>query len=102
MVKLLSKRPSRNHYDADIEPIDLIVSLGIAIPFCRGNIIKYVARYDKKGGIKDLLKARQYLDWLIELEEKNVPTEQVLPRTSEHDQPPSDDSGGNSGGCWRG
>ena len=34
--------------------------------FLRGNIVKYMHRFDKKGGAQDLKKARQYLDWLIE------------------------------------
>lgn len=34
--------------------------------FLRGNIVKYMHRFDKKNGVQDLKKARQYLDWLIE------------------------------------
>lgn len=34
--------------------------------FLRGNVIKYIARCDKKGGAEDLKKARHYLDKLIE------------------------------------
>lgn len=34
--------------------------------FLRGNVIKYVARCDDKGGVEDLRKARHYLDRLIE------------------------------------
>ena len=33
--------------------------------FLRGNVIKYVARCNEKGGIEDLKKARHYLDKLI-------------------------------------
>ena len=33
--------------------------------FMRGNIIKYLARYQYKGGVQDLEKAKQYLEWLI-------------------------------------
>ena len=33
--------------------------------FCKGNVIKYVFRYEQKGGIEDLRKASVYLDWLI-------------------------------------
>jgi len=36
--------------------------------FFEGNIIKYVCRYDKKGGIEDLRKAQDYLNKLISLE----------------------------------
>jgi hypothetical protein len=35
--------------------------------FLRGNVIKYVARYDEKGGTTDLQKAKHYLDKLIEM-----------------------------------
>ena len=35
--------------------------------FLRGNVIKYIARCDKKGGAEDLEKARHYLDKLIEV-----------------------------------
>lgn len=42
--------------------------------FLHGNCVKYLLRYPVhgvpgKGGLADLKKARQYLDWLIELEE---------------------------------
>lgn len=33
--------------------------------FLRGNVIKYIARYPHKGGVQDLEKAKQYLEWLI-------------------------------------
>lgn len=35
------------------------------IPYPEGNVIKYVCRWRKKGGIADLEKARDYLDRLI-------------------------------------
>ena len=34
--------------------------------YLRGNVIKYLWRYDRKGGVEDLRKARTYLEWLIE------------------------------------
>lgn len=36
------------------------------IGYCAGNVIKYVCRENLKDGLKDLLKARTYLDCLIE------------------------------------
>ena len=54
------------HYDLPIPPIDFIEANGIG--FIEGNIIKYVCRYRKKDGLKDLEKARHYLDMLIEKE----------------------------------
>ena len=38
--------------------------------FCRINVLKYVTRYDLKGGIEDLEKARFYLNELIEIEKQ--------------------------------
>lgn len=58
---------NQSHYVSDgVEPIDLIRSLGILAPFCQGNILKYISRYNKKGGLEDLKKAQVYLDWLID------------------------------------
>ena len=34
--------------------------------FLRGNVVKYIARCDDKGGKEDLLKARHYLEKLLE------------------------------------
>lgn len=36
--------------------------------YLRGNIDKYLARWKFKNGLKDLHKARTYLNWLIEFE----------------------------------
>lgn len=62
-----------NHYQKmKIEPIKFI--LANDIPFCEGNVIKYICRYKNKNGIEDLLKAKQYIDFLIEKEkqEQNI------------------------------
>lgn len=40
----------------------------LSLGFLEGNIVKYVCRYKKKNGKADLLKAREYIDKLIELE----------------------------------
>ena len=34
--------------------------------FCKGNVLKYVWRYEDKGGLESLEKARVYLGWLID------------------------------------
>ena len=38
--------------------------------FLRGNVIKYVSRYQDKGGLEDLKKANHYLSKLIEITKK--------------------------------
>jgi hypothetical protein len=57
------------HYKKTIQPIDYIIANNLN--FCEGNVIKYITRYKEKGGIDDLLKARQYIDYLIKDYEKN-------------------------------
>jgi len=68
----LRTQVSGDHYRYHaIQPIEYIHANGI--PFAEGNIIKYVTRWRDKGGIKDLEKARHYIDLLISLEtKKNV------------------------------
>ena len=38
--------------------------------YCKGNVMKYIWRWRDKNGIEDLKKAKVYLEWLIESEEK--------------------------------
>lgn len=38
------------------------------LDFLSGNVVKYVSRYNLKGGVQDLEKARHYLDMLIQRE----------------------------------
>ncbi len=53
-----------DHYrKMKIQPIDFIIENGIG--YCEGNIIKYISRYKKKGGIEDLRKAEHYIGILI-------------------------------------
>lgn len=40
--------------------------------FLRGNVIKYIARCDDKGGVEDMKKAQHYLTKLIEVSDGNV------------------------------
>lgn len=58
-----------DHYKKlKIQPIEYIHANGI--PFAEGSVIKYVTRWRDKGGVKDLEKARHFLDLLIELESR--------------------------------
>lgn len=52
-----------HHYCGAIEPIDFIESQDMG--FHEANVIKYVARYRRKGGLQDLYKAAWYLARLI-------------------------------------
>jgi hypothetical protein len=58
-----------SHYkDLEIQPIDYI--LGNSLGYAEGNVVKYVSRWRDKGGIEDLCKAKQYIDFLIAHEVK--------------------------------
>lgn len=55
-----------DHYKRlKIQTWDYIIANDLG--FLEGNVIKYVSRWRNKGGIQDLLKARHYLDKLIEV-----------------------------------
>ena len=54
------------HY-SDTKLMDLLIEK--QTPFAEGNIMKYVYRWREKDGIKDLYKAKAYLDALITHEE---------------------------------
>jgi len=54
-----------NHYrEMKIQPIEYITKNGLN--YAEGNVVKYVSRWRKKGGIEDLRKAKHYIDLLIE------------------------------------
>ena len=58
---------SPKHYvGLGITPLEYITAN--ELDFLEGNVIKYVTRYPHKGGVNDLLKARTYLEKLIERE----------------------------------
>jgi len=55
---------SPQHYSKyKIEPIDFIQANDLG--FCEGNVIKYVLRHKDKDGLQDLLKAKRYIEFLI-------------------------------------
>ena len=61
--------PSRYLHNG-IETIDVIKAwtegLDGAYAFCIGNAIKYLSRWQEKGGIEDLKKAVWYIQWVID------------------------------------
>ena len=59
-----------NHYKRyAIQPVEFIYRNNL--DFLTGNCIKYLCRRKDKNGKEDLLKARHYIDLLIELEYDN-------------------------------
>jgi len=65
----MEQAPSSEHYKkCAIEPITYIEANRLG--FHEGNIVKYITRYEYKGGMDDLKKAKWYIERLIEREEK--------------------------------
>jgi len=68
-MNALETQVGGDHYQKKaIQPVEYIHANGLG--FCEGNIVKYVSRWKDKGGVKDLEKARHYLDILIQLESR--------------------------------
>lgn len=64
------------HYKCNqIQPWDFIAANNLG--YFEGNIVKYVTRYQIKGGVQDLKKARHYLDKLIELRGRRTHNKRV-------------------------
>lgn len=56
------------HYQGEVECIEAIkasMSTQQFLGYLKGNVQKYVWRYDRKNGIEDLRKAEWYLNRLI-------------------------------------
>lgn len=58
-----------SHYSRlAIQPVDYMLANNLG--YCEGNVVKYVSRWRNKGGVEDLEKAKQYLQFLIDAESK--------------------------------
>lgn len=85
------------HYaDKKIEVIDYIrdtLPPAGFVDYCLGNVLKYVSRWRKKGGVEDLKKAEVYLGWAIEQADTSnakVPDYDCLSCADSSNNPPLD------------
>lgn len=66
--KARDKMIGGDHYrQGGIQPIEYIHANNLS--FCEGNVVKYVTRWRHKDGLKDLEKAKHYIELLMELED---------------------------------
>ena len=66
----LDEQVGGDHYKKlGIQPVELIRDINAN--FFQGNVIKYITRYKDKNGIKDLEKAKHYLELMKELHPNN-------------------------------
>jgi hypothetical protein len=64
-MKSSKKQVGGKHYlKYKIQPVEFIIKNNIG--FVEGNIIKYILRFKEKGGVQDLLKAKHYIELLID------------------------------------
>lgn len=69
-MKATERQEGGSHYSKyTIQPTEFIYANHV--PFIEGNIIKYILRHRDKNGIQDLLKAKHYIDLLIQFEYEN-------------------------------
>jgi len=67
LAKASEQQIGGNHYkDMAVQPSEFIHKN--SLNWCEGSVIKYVCRHNSKGGKQDLLKAKHYLELLIEWE----------------------------------
>lgn len=59
LVDADKEQVSVSHYDLPIPPIKYINENGL--PFCEGNVVKYISRYKRKNGYDDLVKCAHYV-----------------------------------------
>jgi hypothetical protein len=64
-MKATDKQVGGNHYKGmKIQPIEYIQANDLS--YCEANVVKYVSRWKNKNGVEDLLKAKHYIELLIE------------------------------------
>ena len=73
-MDIIKKPPHYNQ--GGIEPIDYIVANKLS--YCEGNVVKYISRWKFKGGVEDLKKSKQYIDFIIDKESLNTVTESKI------------------------
>ena len=74
VMDYIGRSIATGNYGDKIQVVDLLESTGDLEGFCKGNAIKYVARYGKKtehGDLTDLYKAIHYIILMI-MENKNA------------------------------
>ena len=64
-MKRTKDKINPDYYTKGIDTVDYIISH--SMNYLEGNLVKYVTRYKFKNGLEDLLKAKWYLDRLIEI-----------------------------------
>ncbi|MBT3677536.1 MAG: DUF3310 domain-containing protein [Flavobacteriales bacterium] len=65
---MVTENKTPSHYNFAVQPIDYIMENDLG--FCEGSIVKYITRYEQKGGVSDLKKIIHFCEFLIARESK--------------------------------
>jgi hypothetical protein len=66
-MSALDSQPGGDHYKKRaIQPIEYIQANDL--PYCEGNVVKYVTRHRDKNGAEDIKKAIHYLQFILEFQ----------------------------------
>lgn len=76
-----NRQVAGTHYAAPIQHWDFVTAN--ELDYFQGQITKYVCRWKKKNGLKDLEKAQHFLEKYIEIQR----TQQPRPLGTNHPQP---------------
>lgn len=83
MGRALDMQVGGDHYKKlKIQPVEYIVANNIG--YLEGNVIKYITRWRDKGGVRDLEKAKHYIEMLIELQ--NTKTKDALSERAQEER----------------
>ena len=70
----LSVQVDGDHYKRmTIQPVEY--AFANSLGFCEGSVVKYISRWRYKNGIRDLEKAKHFIDLMIELETRKQENE---------------------------
>lgn len=65
MTRALDRQVGGDHYKGlKIQPIEYILANNLG--FVEGNVVKYITRWQQKGGRADLEKVKHYVELLLE------------------------------------
>lgn len=74
-MKANDKQVAGDHYKSAIEPWDAIEAWGLG--YLDGSAVKYLARWRKKNGVEDVMKAIHFLEKLVERENARLQRTQI-------------------------
>lgn len=66
-----AKQVGGDHYKVGYQHWDMLPAMGYGHEYYVGQITKYLSRWRKKNGLRDLLKGQHFLEKLIELADKD-------------------------------